>query len=601
MKHFIFARLSLALLFICILSASLKAQQKQEYYSLVPGILGDHLVVFDSLVVLVSGDWDKDTINYFFFQSKIHFHHFDLEGTLIKTHSFNINNTEWLLRPEFLRSLSRHKVHRLRNGNFLIGGHGRVVDPDENLSGANLSPIELQKNWTMSYPYTDGNPKDIYPMVNPLILTFNSTLDSLLRIDTLEAVPAFANVNLIYEVAPDTIIISYHKSEPSNQVLLETDSLFNVRWISEDFGRQVYWEANIHDFLVSPDGDYMISMQYYYQWTPNNLGYNKNIMFKFDRKNGELLWEKQLWAGKGQNTFAVMAPWKDDKFVIALDDCCKYTNPFHEIIFHEHTGMHLQVRDSDGMIHQEISLRDFLWTFVKVFPGPDVYGDDLEDPDNIAPWFIPLNITSTADGSFLITGVQYSCSHRYFGRGFLLKLDHDLLPQWARIFEIDKKNYVYGTNYAFLYNAVEAFDRIYMGGSFVTVGYSGINSPNYPPNYSWDFHFRKDLFFALDNYGCYEPGCHLSDNIPHFELAKSIHLYPNPAVNQCRLHISNPEMAQKDKVLFISDLHGRGVLTQRFSGDEWLIDTSGYPSGIYLVYIMMDGNVLKAEKLMISR
>ncbi|MFN3555635.1 MAG: T9SS type A sorting domain-containing protein, partial [Bacteroidales bacterium] len=71
--------------------------------------------------------------------------------------------------------------------------------------------------------------------------------------------------------------------------------------------------------------------------------------------------------------------------------------------------------------------------------------------------------------------------------------------------------------------------------------------------------------------------------------------------NQCRLHISNPEMAQKDKVLFISDLHGRGVLTQRFSGDEWLIDTSGYPSGIYLVYIMMDGNVLKAEKLVISR
>lgn len=600
MKRNFFAKLSLTLLFYTLVYSNLSAQQQNDFFTMVPGILGDQLIVLDTTMVLVSADWGYTPDSLFIFRNTIRLHFFNAQGNFLFTNSFNLSDAGWYF-PEVLRSLSRKKIHRLSNGNILMGGHARVVDPEVKINGQYFAPSDTNYKEALSYGSSDEVPKDQPPMANPLILTFNSTLDSLLRVDTLEAVPYFGNITLIHEVAPDTLLISYHKTYPSNQVLLETDSLFNVRWISEDFGKQDYWEADIYDFLVTPEGDYIISMEYFYQYTANPLGYNKNILFKFDRLTGELLWEKQVWTGKGQNTFAVMAPWKDDKFVIALDDCCKITNPFWNITFHEHTGMHLQVRDSDGAIHQEISLRDFLWTFVKVFPGPDVYGDDLEDPDNIAPWFIPLNITSTADGSFLITGVQYSCSHRYFGRGFLLKLDHDLLPQWARIFEIDKKNYVYGTNYAFLYNAVEAFDRIYMGGSFVTVGYSGINSPNYPPNYPWDFHFRKDLFFALDNYGCYEPGCHLSDNIPHFELAKSIHLYPNPAVNQCRLHISNPELAQKDKVLFISDLHGRGVLTQRFSGDEWLIDTSGYPSGIYLVYIMMDGNVLKAEKLMISR
>ncbi|MFW5726041.1 MAG: T9SS type A sorting domain-containing protein, partial [Bacteroidota bacterium] len=593
MKQFFHHRTTLTSLFILFFTITLTAQQQEheEYWSLVPGMRGDHLVMLDSTVVLVSADWDKDTVNYYFFRSIIHLHHFDMEGTFINSHTFNINDTEWLLMPEFMGSLSRHKVHRLQNGNFLIGGHGRVVSPDDKTYPGNRLTQDAAQKWTLPLAYDHGTLKDTYPMVHPLIATFNPTLDSLLRIDTLAAVPGFGNVTLIHEVAPDTLIISYHKSYPSNQVILETDSLFNVRWMSEDFGHEDYWIADIHDFLVTPEGDYLVSMQYFYEYTANSLGYNKNILFKFDKATGELLWEEEIWTDKGQNTSAAMAPWQDDKFVIALDDCCKHTNPFHEIIFHNYTGMHLQVRDYDGMIHQEISLRDFLWTFVKVFPGPSAYGGDLEDPDDAAPWFVPYQIIRNPDGTYLVTGIQYTSHWMIFGRGFLLKLGTDLQPLWARIYEIDKKNYEYGVNYAFIFNVVNTGSQIFLGGSFVTAGFWSTDSPFYPPNYQWDFYFRKDLLIALDEYGCYEPGCHLTDNVPYYELEQAITLVPNPARERVHIRIDHPALAHKEKVLFISNMQGQGMLTQRFSGSSIEVSLVGYTPGTYLVYIMSEGQV----------
>ncbi len=608
MNRFLNYKTLLASLFMLFFTFALSAQQQEqeEYWSLVPGITRNHLVMFDSTVVLISADWGSTPNGEYIQQNTIHLHHFDLQGNLQQTYSSNISHIDGLYRPEVFRSLSRHKIHQLSNGNFLMGGHGIAVEPEEKVSIANLpAKISGEKNY-LKYTSDDDSLKGTDSIVNPLIITFNPTLDSLLRIDTLPAVPGFGNVTLIHEVAPDTLIISYHKSYASNQVILETDSLFNVRWMSEDFGREIYWEADIHDFLVTPEGDYLVSMSYRYSWTPNPLGYNKNILFKFDRANGELLWEKEIWTGgtmfatKGQNTSAAMASWQDDKFVIALDDCCKYTDPFHEIIFHEHTGMHLQVLDSDGLVHQEISLRDFLWAFVKVFPGPNAFGNDMEDPDNAAPWFVPYKIIRNPDDSYLVTGMQYSSHRMLFGRGFLLKVDKDLQPVWARIYEIDKKNYEYGANYAFLYTIVNSGNQIFLGGSFVTAGFWSTDSPFYPPNYPWDPFFRKDLFIPLDEHGCYEPGCHLTDNVPYYELQQAITLSPNPARDRVSIRVDHHVLAHKKKVLYISDMQGNAMITQEFTDNHIDVSLSGYSPGTYLVYIMSEGQVFRGEKLVIK-
>ncbi|MFW6226951.1 MAG: T9SS type A sorting domain-containing protein [Bacteroidota bacterium] len=436
-------------------------------------------------------------------------------------------------------------------------------------------------------------------MRHPLILTFNPTLDSLLHIDTLAPVPYYGAVTLIHEVAPDTLIIGFHKTNESRQQIMETDSLFNIRW-STEFGQQDAWVANIYDFQVTSEGDYLVSMYYYDQWTPNPLGLRKNILFKFDKVTGELLWQKEIWSGKGHNLIASMAPWQDDKVVIALDDCCEKTNPFFEIIFHEHTGMHLQIRDNDGNIHEEINLAGFLTAFVKVFPGPNAYGGDLEDPDNTAPWFIPYRIIRNPDNSYLISGMQYSSSIPGFGRGFLVKLNEELQPLWARIFEIDKKNYIYGGDANYLFNIVNTGDKIFLGGSFTTAGFRSIPSPLYPPNYPWDNIFRMGLFIPLDEHGCYEPGCHLTDNVPYYELQQAITLTPNPARDWVHIQVDHPALSHKKKVLYISDMQGNAMLTQEFTNNLVEVSLAGYAPGVYMVYIMSEGQVFRGEKLLVK-
>jgi len=281
-----------------------------------------------------------------------------------------------------------------------------------------------------------------------------------------------------------------------------------------------------------------------------------------------------------------------------LDDCCKKSN--NQINFHEHTGMHLQIRDYHGHILEEKNLADFLSAYVKAFTGPDAFGDDLEDPENVAPWFIPHRIIRNPDQTYLITGIQYSCRFRPFGRGFLLKLDEELQPLWARIFEIDKKNYIYGVNSCFLFNVVATEDQIFLGGNFTTAGFWSTPSPLYPPNYPWNLtFFRKDVIIPLDEHGCYEPGCHLIDNVPYYELEQFITLTPNPANDRVLINLGHGAMAHKHKVLFISDLQGRKKISQSFSDPEITVSLNGFQPGIYLVYIMAEGQVFKAEKLVV--
>ncbi len=590
--------------FVCIITLLILPHQTyaqeedQEYWTLVPGVYGDQLILLDSTLVLVSQDWGL-TNDSVLMRNTIHLHHFNMNGELTKTHTFNIAETEWLERVEVLRVWGRHQVHWLRNGNFLMGGHGKVVHNEIKSHTGEVSRKFLENMNFLEENYEDSTQKEDNPhMLNPLILTFNPTLDSLLHIDTLAREPYYGPVTLIHEVSPDTLIIGIHKTNASRQQIMETDSMFNVRWTTE-FGQQDYWTADIHDFQVTSEGDYLVSMNYAYNWTPNPLGRRKTMLFKFDKNTGEMLWEKEIWSGRGHNLTASMAPREDDKVVIALDDCCKKTNPFFEIIFHEHTGMHLQIRDNDGNIHDEINLSGFLSAFVKVFPGPNAYGTDLEDPDNTAPWFIPYRIIRNADHSYLITGMQYSSPIPFFGRGFLVKLDEDLQPLWARIFEIDKKNYIYGSTENYLFNIVYTEDKIFLGGSFTTAGFRSIPSPLYPPNYPWDNIFRKGLFIPLDEHGCYEPGCHLTDNVPYYELQQAITLSPNPARDRVTIRVDHNALSHKKKVVYISDMQGNAMLTQEFTDNHIDVSLSGYSPGTYLVYIMSEGQVFRGEKLLV--
>jgi hypothetical protein len=597
--------LFLSLLFLPQLLLAQFEEEFNDYWTLVPGIKGDPIILLDTSMVFVSRDYGyvNETM---VMQNTINLHHFDKNGDLFNSFNFNISDTDWISMAEAIYSPSKHQVHQLANGNFLMGGQGTVIQSIGDLQNIKEKPsqkMSAEKTGIIKkfkFEFETGKDDTLHPLVHPMIFTFNPQLDSLLRIDTLEAVPAFGAVTLIHEVAPDTLIIGFHKSSPSNQQIMETDSLFNIRW-STEFGYQYGWIADIYDFQIASDKNYLVSMVYYTHTSGSNpYGKWKNRLFKFDSTTGELLWHDKIWKNKGMNSRAAMAPWQDDKIVIALDDCCENLSYFNEIIFHEHTGMHLQIRDHDGNILEEKNLTDFLNAFVYTFEGPSAIGHDLEDPENAYPWFIPYRIIRNPDDTYLITGQQYSDNKRTFGRGFLVKLDQNLEPLWARIFEIDKKNYIYANNRVWLFDILNAESGIFLGGSLVCLDFSGITSPYYPPNYLWDPLFRMDLFIPLDEHGCYEPGCHLSDNVPEWEWESYISMYPNPASDRLHISIQRPAIEHLHKTLFISDMQGHGILTQSFTGNSLNVSLENFSPGIYLVYIMTGQNLLRAGKVVVK-
>jgi hypothetical protein len=600
-----FFNLKITLLSLLLLPQLLHAQFEEEfneYWTLVPGIFAAKLLLTDSSIVLISQEYGNVTENMIM-RNTINVNHFSLDGIFLQTQSFNISDTEWISQAEVLISTSRHHLFRLSNGLILASGHGSVIHVDD--EKPDKVKLSHQMNTESSgiikeFEFEFGYVKDdtLYPLVHPMIFTFNAQLDSLLRIDTLEAVPAFGAVTLIHEVAPDTLIIGFHKSSPSNQQIMETDSMFNVRW-STEFGYQYGWIADIYDFQITSDKNYLVSMVYQIHTSgPHPYGKWKNILFKFDSTTGALLWQDEIWKNKGMNSSATMAPWQDDKIVIALDDCCVNLSYFNQIIFHEHTGMHLQIRDHEGNILDEKNLADFLWAYVYTYDDVDEYGVPFEDPENAHPWFIPYRIIRNPDQTYLVTGMQYSTPIVY-GRGFLLKLDQNLDPLWVRIFEIDKRNYFYGVNYNFLFDIVSTDENIFIGGSYVTAERHNMVSPYYPQNYPWDPFFRMDLFIPLDEHGCYEPGCHLSDNVPEWEWESFISMYPNPASDRLHISIERPAIEHLHKTLFISDMQGRGILTQSFTGNSLNVSLESFSPGVYLVYIMTGQNVLRAGKVVV--
>jgi hypothetical protein len=601
MKSFFYLKITLLLLLL--LPQFLQAQFEEEfneYWTLVPGVKGDPIILLDTSMVFISRDYGYVN-EMFVMQNTINLHHFDMNGNLFNSLNFNISDTDWISRAEAIYSPSKHQVHQLANGKFLMGGHGTVIENNYNEMLAHEMPAEssrIIKEIKFEFE-PEKKDDDLPPMVNPMIFTFNPQLDSLLRIDTLEAVPYFGAVTLIHEVAPDTLIIGFHKTSSSNQQIMETDSLFNIRW-STEFGDQYGWIADIYDFQILSDGNYLVSMMYFTEMSaPHHYRKWKNILFKFDSSTGELLWQDEIWKNKGMNSRAAMAPWQEDKIVIALDDCCEKLSYFSQIIFHEHTGMHLQIRDHDGNILEEKNLADFLWAYVYTYDEVDEYGEPYEDPENAHPWFIPYRIIRNPDQTYLVTGMQHSDKHLSNGRGFLVKLDQNLDPLWARIFEIDKRNYFYGQNYNFLFNIVSTDESIFLGGSFVTAEYHNLVSPYYPQNYPWDPFFRMDLFIPLDEHGCYEPGCHLSDNVSEWEWESFISMYPNPASDRLHISIERPAIEHLHKTLFISDMQGRGMLTQSFTGNSLNVSLESFSPGVYLVYIMTGQNVLRAGKVVV--
>lgn len=605
-------RFLLTFFMLPVITASVCFCQQTEYWQMTPGYFGNNLVSLDSTVAFLANDVEyMDGDGYHGQYPALSILHYNHSGKLVSENRFNPNYLPSVQLAELLRGDGRSSVTRLSNGNFLLGGHAMLIL--DSLDSLNPLQTNQQKAFQElnSYPQNNseetisffmpksysGEQKDENPpMVHPMIFTFDQNLDSLLRMDTLQAVPYASYVNLVHEMAPDTLILAFNKSYTDKQVVMQTDSLFNIRW-STEFGTKESWFGDVHDFVVTKEGDIIIIVRYRYLHPRTSWGLFSNVLFKFSGKTGEMLWEKKIEREGNLNTFAAIQPLNDHTFLLAYDDCCLVPTDViaHDVTLHEKTGLHFKVIDAEGNTLQEKSLVDFLSAFIYTWAGEN-YTGTYEDPDEAYPWFIPVNMNRTEDNSFLITGMHKSVAPITHLRGFLLKVDENLEPKWVRVFQIDEKNYPYADNWLLLNSIAQLSENIFTGGVFWSVGSSEHPSPYYPG------FWRSAILIALDEYGCWEPGCHLTDNIASYLLDdKNILLYPNPTAGQLGIKIDLPELEAHPKTLFISNMKGEKILLQQFSENHTQMDVSHISSGIYLVYIFYKGHILFSKKLIINQ
>ncbi|MDL2296455.1 T9SS type A sorting domain-containing protein [Bacteroidales bacterium OttesenSCG-928-B11] len=83
-----------------------------------------------------------------------------------------------------------------------------------------------------------------------------------------------------------------------------------------------------------------------------------------------------------------------------------------------------------------------------------------------------------------------------------------------------------------------------------------------------------------------------SDNIPNYHIENSISIYPNPAINQAVIEISNFESLQKVENIEIYDVFGKLLQTVPVSSKKTHFDVSNLTSGVYFIKVKIEYGVV---------
>jgi hypothetical protein len=100
---------------------------------------------------------------------------------------------------------------------------------------------------------------------------------------------------------------------------------------------------------------------------------------------------------------------------------------------------------------------------------------------------------------------------------------------------------------------------------------------------------QRGWLLKVDSMGCLTPGCHLLAAEAIATAEPQIQIYPNPAQDEAHVFMSLPR--ESTGYLVLRDALGRELRRQPFAGQEatFVLDISGYASGLYFVSIEVAG------------
>lgn len=115
------------------------------------------------------------------------------------------------------------------------------------------------------------------------------------------------------------------------------------------------------------------------------------------------------------------------------------------------------------------------------------------------------------------------------------------------------------------------------------------------------FNTQQGYLMKLDTYGCLTPGCHLVSTKDEYKEHVKIKIYPNPATEFITFYIDD-NIKLKVNQYCIRDMKGQLIKEVRslLPDIHYVIHTHDFPSGMYIIQFLKDGQIVKSEKIIVS-
>lgn len=193
--------------------------------------------------------------------------------------------------------------------------------------------------------------------------------------------------------------------------------------------------------------------------------------------------------------------------------------------------------------------------------------------DNYDTALTSIKAANSGEG-YIAAGITNNDSEYH---GILVRVNEDGDSLWMRQYQ-----WMEG-NHSFFRDVIPAEN-----GGFVAVGYV------FPVD---SLDLSQDAWIVkTDENGCIVPGCDVS--IEELGLSSRLLIYPNPACDIVNFHFQSQTYLNNARIEIL-DVTGRTLLSDNFHASEitLMMDASKLPSGIYIVRVVSEGEVLLTEKL----
>ncbi len=114
----------------------------------------------------------------------------------------------------------------------------------------------------------------------------------------------------------------------------------------------------------------------------------------------------------------------------------------------------------------------------------------------------------------------------------------------------------------------------------------------------------RPWILQLDKDGCLEPGCNTSAISNDLDkVGVDLSIFPNPAINNCSIHIHNQNSSSTELELRIVNNEGKQIYkTHVFSGDfQYLIDLKEWQPGVYFAQVMDKTGAQLSKKFVVLK